>query len=123
MVEKIDILIVEDDSAIYNMYEAMLRSFTSYSYKTATNEEEFFELTTNYRFRLCIMDLRISDSTNGVELSLHIKEKYPDIIIYVMTGFSHIFDGFDPSIAGISKVFNKPGDFRLLCDSIVADLS
>lgn len=122
MNKKIDILFVEDDPSIYVMYEAMLKTFTKYTYKIASNEADFLELIDKYEFRLCVMDIRLSGPNNGVELSLKIKEKHPDIIIYAMTGYPQIFDGFDSNIAGISKVFSKPGDFTPLCKSIVGDL-
>jgi two-component system response regulator PilR (NtrC family) len=119
MKKKIDILIVDDDEDIRNLYSLML-DLIPCSYKTADSYDSAIELLDKYDFRVCVLDINLREGEyNGVELAIKIRKKESSVEkIFVMTGYGNIFDDFDPNIAGIDKVFTKPTGFKFLIESI-----
>ncbi len=113
-----DILIVEDDVDVVKMYEAMFKSFTEYSTVTAMSGEKVLKLLDTYKFRLGIIDIRLSGEENGVDVALVLKEKCPDMVLFAVTGLFTIFDQYDPSLAGFSEYFRKPTEFSNLISKV-----
>lgn len=120
--EQFDILMVEDDEQIAELYKGIME-IMPYTCKVVTSGEEAIELLSLYRFKICVLDIRLEGQLNGVELSIKIKSAYPETKLYAMTGFSRIFDNFDPNIAGFEDVLQKPKDFRKLFKIIEEELS
>lgn len=118
MTTLIDILIVEDDETVLRMYSAAFSTFTNYSYITVQTGEEVEKLLDTHSFRLGIIDIRLAGPVNGVDVSVLLHTKCPDMILFAMTGWSCIFDNFDPSIAGFTACFAKPAEFKDLLDAV-----
>lgn len=114
MTKTIDVLIVEDEDALLAMYRGLFSTFTDYSYKAVSSGEEALLLLETYKFKAGIIDIKLAGDTNGVELGVILHKKYPDMVLYAMTGLYSVFDGFDPAIAGFTACFNKPLGFAKL---------
>ena len=117
-----DILIVEDDRTVLNMYDAVFSAFTNYTYITVTTGEEVEALLITHSFRLGIIDIRLTGPVNGVDVGVLLKDKCPDMILFAMTGYSTIFDDYSPEIAGFTACFSKPMGFRELLNAVKAVL-
>lgn len=79
-----EILIVDDDPEILNMYKAILGS-KGHLVEVAKDGEDAVELATAKRFDIIIMDI-IMPKKDGIDAILEIKEIYPDIKIIAISG-------------------------------------
>lgn len=117
--EIIDILMVEDEKAILELYKALFQ-FHPYSVKFASTGEEVLDLIKTYKFRVCVLDIHLhSNNVNGVDLCILLKDTGKAEKVFAMTGLSNVFDDFDPSIAGFDQVFYKPDQFKLMLGIII----
>lgn len=113
-----DILIVEDDVLVLQMYRAIFSTFTNYSYVIAISGEEVDNLLATHKFKVGIIDIRLAGPINGVDVSVVLHTKCPDMVLFAMTGWSCVFKDFDPSIAGFTACFSKPTEFKDLLDAV-----
>ncbi len=106
--ETYDILVIDDDPDIIELYEAFM-GMTDYSYRIVASSVEALELLKTMEFKVFIIDINLGvNSMTGVDLGIKIREKYEDALIYALTGHSTLFDNFDPAIAGFDDVYDKP---------------
>lgn len=82
------ILVVEDDLAILDLVEKILKNY-KYTVLRASSPKEAIDLTTGY---LMEIDLLVTDiilpEMNGREMALEIKKKYKDLKILYMSGYT-----------------------------------
>jgi len=122
--ENIDILFVENEKSISDLYIALMRAITDVTFKIVSSGEEALELLKSTEFKIFILDINLgSGKLSGVDLSIEIRKQFCDAKIYVMTGHPYLFDSIDPSIAGIDKVFSKPKAVLHILDTIKNDLA
>ena len=105
------VLLIEDDSAVAQSIELMLKS-ESFNVYTTDLGEEGVDLGKLYDYDIILLDLNLPDMS-GYDLLLKLKEMMETVPMALMTGF-----GYDPghSIvrarqAGLQAVLYKP--FRL----------
>ncbi len=102
------IMIIDDEEAIGDIEELMLRSL-GYSVETFTDaseaKNEFFKNPEKY-------DLILTDQnmpgTTGLNLAKEIKSRYAKIPIIIATGYSSLLDSDDARGIGINKIIIKP---------------
>lgn len=122
MTKLVDILIVEDEPALLQMYSGLFSTFTDYSYIAVASGEEALMLLDDTEFKVGVIDIRLENSINGVELGVLLHERYPNMVLYAMTGLYAVFEGFDPAIAGFEACFSKPFGFKKLFKALAKTL-
>ncbi|ARN73215.1 HD domain-containing phosphohydrolase [Oceanicoccus sagamiensis] len=108
------LLLVDDEKNVLN---ALRRLFYGADYQvvTASSGEEALLMMEQYSPDMIISDVRMP-GMNGVELLVHIAEKYPDTERVLLTGYSDIESTIDAiNSGGISQYIQKPwNDEKLL---------
>lgn len=105
------ILILDDDDVVINTAKKIFEYFNC-DIKSVKNANEFFDILENSKFDICILDLIIPSSIGGDEVIKISKNKYPDIIYVVSSGYSS-----NPVLSnykeyGFDYVLKKPYDFE-----------
>jgi CheY-like chemotaxis protein len=103
---KQQILIVDDNPNMSSLLSEMLEIF-DFSSQRAGNGQEALDILTKERFSMVITDLRMPEMS-GSELLRNIKEKYPDLPVVVISGYS-LAEEEDTLMADMADGFiNKP---------------
>jgi two-component system NtrC family response regulator len=103
---KQQILIVDDNPNMSSLLSEMLEIF-DFSSKRAGNGQEALEILDKESFSMVITDLRMPEMS-GSELLRNIKEKYPDLPVVVISGYS-LAEEEDTLMADMADGFiNKP---------------
>ncbi len=105
--KKHTVLLVDDEQNILNSLRRLLRK-EPYQLLTSTSAEEAFDLLAKNDVQLIISDNRMP-GMDGIEFFARVKEKYPDIIRIILTGYTDV-DAITESInkGHIYKFFLKP---------------
>jgi CheY-like chemotaxis protein len=107
------ILIAEDEDYNYVLLQEYF-SKLSINIVRARNGLEAITKCNEQRFDLILMDIKMP-VLNGIDASIHIKEKYPDCKIIAQTAFSHGKELDNALTSGMIDVLIKPITFdRLL---------
>jgi len=103
--KKLSILIVDDEESIRVSLEGILKN--RYFAKTAENGSMALEMLQNYHYDLILTDIMMNDMT-GIGLLKKIKEKFPEIPVVLMTGYSSIDTAVEAIRLGASDYLIKP---------------
>jgi len=79
------ILIVDDDYDILRLLDEGLSEYPNTQIITATSSKDAFRILERQPCNVMITDVRMPGDINGVELASQVKEKYPDLKVFVMT--------------------------------------
>lgn len=82
------ILVVDDEIEYQTVFSIILRK-KGYIVDTCSSGREALEYLENHEIDLIMTDLKMPDM-DGIELVKHVKEKYSDIDIHIMTAFGSI---------------------------------
>lgn len=109
---KVRILYVDDDIENLNSFKAVFRRI--YDVHLAVSAQEALDILRETDIQVLITDQRMPGMT-GTELLERAAAKYPDILRYMLTGFSD----FDPLVDAINKgkllgYFSKPIDHEFI---------
>ena len=107
---KSQILIVDDEPDIREVLELTLGRMNLET-RTAANLEEARHLLSDFRFDLCLTDMRLPDG-NGIELVRHIQEKYSYLPVAVITAFGNMETAVAALKAGAFDFVSKPLDLN-----------
>lgn len=101
------VLCVDDEVNILNSLKRLLRK-ESYTLLTASSGKEGLAILKDHDVHLVMSDQRMPEM-NGTEFLAEIKDKYPDIIRIILTGYTEV-DAITESInrGHIYKFFLKP---------------
>ena len=114
MVDK-KILIVDDEPSIRSMLsKAFIRA--GYDPIVAADAEEALTILENDNILVIFTDLKLPGK-NGIELCRDIKRETPLACVYVMTGYSSLFELADCRDAGADDYFLKPISLELFISS------
>ena len=100
------ILIVEDDVAFCDMLAKFLVR-KSYEVTTAYSAQESLTKTDEIKFDLIITDLRLPNY-DGIALMREFKNKFPEIPVVLMTGYSDVNTAVKAIKNGASDYISKP---------------
>jgi DNA-binding NarL/FixJ family response regulator len=103
--KKLSILIVDDEESIRVSLKGILKKL--YYAKTAENGSIALEMLQNYNYDLILTDIMMEDMT-GIELLKNIKEKYSEIPVVLMTGYSSLNTAIEAIRLGASDYLIKP---------------
>ena len=100
---KNQVLIVDDEPDIREVLELTLGRMNLET-RTAANVDEAKHLLDEFKFDLCLTDMRLPDG-NGIDLVRHIQEKFPYLPVAVITAFGNM----ETAIAAIRGELEKQG--------------
>ena len=107
---KNQILIVDDEPDIREVLELTLGRMNLET-RSAANVEEARHLLEQFRFDLCLTDMRLPDG-NGIGLVKHIQESYPHMPVAVITAFGNMETAIAALKAGAFDFVSKPLDLN-----------
>ena len=105
------ILIIDDEAAICVSLKYSLNK--DYDVTAVMSEEEAMAALERDPFQLVLLDMFLG-STNGIDLLQRIKERYPDMIVIVMTAHGSIRSSVDAMKRGAFTYMTKPLDMEEL---------
>jgi len=104
------ILVVDDELLLRNVLFDFLTQ-QQYEVLLAPDAEKAYELLRDVKPDLALVDIQMP-KVNGIELTLKLKEMYPDLIIIIMTGYPSLDTAVNAMKNGASEYIIKP--FRLI---------
>jgi two-component system, NtrC family, response regulator HydG len=105
LIKKPSILIVDDEESIRVSLEGILKR--KYCAKTAENGSMALEMLKNDYYDLILTDIMMDDMT-GIELLKITKERFPEIPVILMTGYSSLSTAIEAMRLGASDYLIKP---------------
>lgn len=100
------ILIVDDDPVILDLMGTYVNTF-GYDHVAAADGVEAVQKLKEEAFSIVFTDM-IMPNMDGMQLLKHIKERYPQIGVIVITGYGNTFTYTDVIKAGASDFISKP---------------
>jgi two-component system response regulator YesN len=111
------ILIVDDESGVRRMMADTVRRFDGgYEVEEAEDGEEALKMLDD-SFDLVITDIRMP-GMDGVELASLIRERHPDIIIFMLTGYAEFEYARAAIRSNVSEYLLKPVSVQALREAI-----
>ena len=107
---KNQVLIVDDEPDIRELLELTLGRMNLET-RSAENIEEAHHLLSQFRFDLCLTDMRLPDG-NGIDLVRHIQEKHPNLPVAVITAHGSMETAITALKAGAFDFVSKPLDIN-----------
>src|SRR5258708_39956331 len=107
---KNQVLIVDDEPDIREVLELTLGRMNLET-RTAANVGEAKHLLDEFRFDLCLTDMRLPDG-NGIDLVRHIQERFPYLPVAVITAFGNMETAVAALKAGALYFVSKPPRFN-----------
>jgi two-component system response regulator PilR (NtrC family) len=107
---KNQVLIVDDEPDIREVLELTLGRMNLET-RSASNVEEGKHLLEQFKFDLCLTDMRLPDG-NGIDLVRYIQEKYPYLPVAVITAFGNMETAIAALKAGAFDFVSKPLDLN-----------
>lgn len=111
--QKHQVLVVDDEPDIREVLELTLGRMNLET-RTASSLEEARYLLTEFKFDLCLTDMRLPDG-NGIELVRYIQDKFPFLPVAMITAFGNMETAIASLKAGAFDFVSKPldlGDLR-----------
>ena len=105
---KNQVLIVDDEPDIRELLELTLGRMNLET-RSAQNIEEAHHLLSQFKFDLCLTDMRLPDG-NGIDLVRHIQEKHPQLPCAVITAHGNMETAIIALKAGAFDFVSKPLD-------------
>ena len=106
MMIKQSVLIVDDEQSIRVSLKCMLEK-EKYQVETAYNGSKALQKLENNHYDIVLTDIKM-DNISGINLLQNIKEKYSDVLVLLMTGYSSIESAIDALRLGASDYILKP---------------
>ncbi|MFQ5964142.1 MAG: response regulator [Candidatus Scalinduaceae bacterium] len=100
------ILIVDDDVDVREFLEIFIKE-EGYRVDIANDGKIALSLLNQNKYKVVFLDLKMPD-LNGVETLRHIKERYPDVVVVIITGEKHCKREKKAREIGVFEVVHKP---------------
>lgn len=118
--ESAHILVVDDEGAIrYSISKTLQR--VGYQVSAASSGEEALDMLGEQNFDVVLTDIRMPGLT-GVELLAKIKEKAPDSIVILMTGYASLGTAVESLRLGAHDYLIKPSSSQDIRQSVARGL-
>ncbi len=104
------VLIIDDE---ISMRRALQNAFEKNNYQVTaiSSKKELYQLSTNYKFDLALVDMILPDG-NGIELISVLQKKYSGVQINILTGHGSIQSAIEAMKKGAFHFFTKPFDIN-----------
>ena len=119
-VQKIQLLIVDDDEAVRRIVAEIL-SEEGYAPSIAASVEEACELLSHTNFELVITDIKMPQ-TDGLSFLRILREQHPSVGVIMMTGYGQIESAVEALKLGAADYLTKPIRVNNLCTSVLRAL-
>ena len=116
MADKNTILVVDDEASFRNILGSVLQN-AGYKVELASDGDEAIPAVAQKKIDLILLDIQMK-RVGGFEVLQHVKEKYPDIKVVMLTGFSEIANAVKAKSMGANAFIGKPYDLHDLLDTI-----
>ena len=103
---KSNILIVDDDEFLTETFKVILET-VDYNVEIATSGTQAIEITSERKFDLVFMDIKLPD-INGYEVARIINKQGKDTKIVMMTGYEKLAEGLKDEPLNVQEVLMKP---------------
>jgi two-component system alkaline phosphatase synthesis response regulator PhoP len=118
--ESAHVLVVDDEGAIrYSISKTLQR--VGYQVSAAASGEEALDMMADQTFDVVLTDIRMPGLT-GVELLAKIKEKAPDAIVILMTGYASLGTAVESLRLGAHDYLIKPSSNQDIRQSVARGL-
>lgn len=107
---KKQVLVIDDEPDIRELLELTLGRMNLET-RAAANLEEARNLLQEFRFDLCLTDMRLPDG-NGIDLVRHIQDKHPQLPVAVITAHGNMETAIAALKAGAFDFVSKPLDLN-----------
>jgi len=104
--DKRRILVIDDEAIVRVSCERVLRP-EGYDVVVTPKGTDAIELLEREKFDLVLTDLKMPDM-DGLEVLKHIKEKWPEIIVIIITGYGTISTAVQAIKMGAYEYIEKP---------------
>jgi DNA-binding NtrC family response regulator len=121
MSEKNKVLVVDDEEALRTVLSGELMS-EGYEVRSAGDGDEAIANLEKEKFDLVLLDIKMPRVT-GFEVLKHIKEKYSDTKVVMLTGFADLKNAIESKKLGAEDFVSKPYDLVDLLTTIERVLS
>ena len=110
------ILVVDDEGAIrYSVTKTLQR--IGYKVDAVGSGEEAVDLLDHNEFEVVLTDIRMP-GMSGVDLLAHVREKYPDTSVILMTGYASLNTAVESLRLGAHDYLVKPSSSRDIRESV-----
>jgi DNA-binding response OmpR family regulator len=116
------ILIADDEADIRSMVAQALGRLPGYEVREATSLADALVLLNQQNFDLVLTDLSMEHPNAGVELLQTIKQRSPDTIVILLTGYATLESAIAALRLGAENYLMKPSSVRELRESVVSAL-
>jgi DNA-binding response OmpR family regulator len=114
--EEAYILVVDDEGAIrYSISKTLQR--VGYQVHTAASGEEALEMMEQQTYDVVLTDIRMP-GLSGVELLAKIKERAPDAVVILLTGYANLESAIESLRLGAHDYLTKPSSSQSIRDSV-----
>ncbi|MFQ5756145.1 MAG: sigma-54-dependent transcriptional regulator [Acidiferrobacterales bacterium] len=107
---KKQVLVIDDEPDIRELLELTLGRMNLET-RAAANLDEARHLLQDFRFDLCLTDMRLPDG-NGIDLVRHIQDKHPQLPVAVITAHGNMETAIAALKAGAFDFVSKPLDLN-----------
>lgn len=104
------VLIIDDEPDIRELLELTLGRMNLET-RSAANLEDARYLLDEYKFDLCLTDMRLPDG-NGIDMVRYIQDKFPDVPVAVITAYGNMETAVASLKAGAFDFVSKPVDLN-----------
>lgn len=101
------ILVLDDDSVQLEIAESLFREL-NYNVKTVSDHENIMNEIDVFEPDMLVMDMILSEGTDGLDVYKIIREKYKDIKVIIISGFSESERVLEALELGVEKFIPKP---------------
>jgi two-component system response regulator AtoC len=110
------ILVVDDDALVRKTLSSIL-STEGYVVETTENGKQALKAVKNGRFDVALIDIQLPD-TEGVDLLLKLKQKQPQMVRIIITGYPSMDNAIKTLNYGADAYILKPFDSVQLLETI-----
>jgi DNA-binding response OmpR family regulator len=96
------VLVVDDEAPVRELFTDLLKA-EKYNVKTVSSGEEALQAVDGENFDVVLLDIKLG-GISGIETLKTLKEKKPDVIVIMITGF-----GYDEDLIAKSKEYGCSG--------------
>jgi DNA-binding NtrC family response regulator len=124
MDSKLEILVLDDEEIVCTRLKAVLEK-AGYIVETYTDSSLAKSRIDQHRFDIVVTDLKMAN-IDGLELFQVAKEKWPDCVVFLITGFATVEVTREALQKGIRDVIAKPfkiAQFKKIIDQAAESIS
>ena len=107
------ILVVDDDRNILKVIKMRLEA-EGYQVETAGEGDKALKIATEGVFDLALVDLKLKEKKNGIELMEDLRQVHPEMPIIILTAFGTIQSAVEAMRKGAHSYITKPFDYHEL---------